>query len=104
LQSYDNHSTNRRFGKSTFSVCCGPFFVGTLRSSLKYDISHYNNNNRRRYLIDKFSVSGEIATIKEIEQLKPENIFNKIIGKVFGLQNKYIFYKHVFNEPEFAFL
>ena len=90
-------------GNQFFQYAAGRALSQHLGVSLKYDITHYENNIHRKYLLDNFNVSGKIATVEEIKHLKPDNFFNKIVSKVLGTRNKYIFNEHVFNEPKYRF-
>jgi hypothetical protein len=90
-------------GNQFFQYAVGRSLSSRLGVPLKLDITHYENNPRRQYFLNNFNITGEIATQDEIKKIKPENIINKIAGKVLGIENKYIFSTHVHNEPHYRF-
>ncbi len=90
-------------GNQFFQYAVGRALSKKLGVPLKCDTTWYEKSSRRKYLLNNFNISGEIASPDEIRHLKPENIFNKIMGKVFGFENKYKLNKHVWREPEYRF-
>ena len=85
-------------GNQLFQYTAGRSLSNHLNVPLKLDVRYYENYGHRRYLLDKFKISAEIATLKEIHLLKSESLFGAILSKVLGVKNE-----HVFKQPNYNF-
>jgi hypothetical protein len=68
-------------GNQLFQYAVGRSLTEQYKVPLKFDIEWYKTSEFRRFLLDKFNISGEIATIQEIQRLNPEGFFAKTFTK-----------------------
>ena len=80
-------------GNQMFQYAIGRSLAHKLGVPLKLDTGYYEKDFKRKYLLDNFSISAQVAGSEEIEKIKNKNIFQKI----FGSESKKVFVEPYFN-------
>ncbi|MFA6339052.1 MAG: alpha-1,2-fucosyltransferase [Candidatus Paceibacterota bacterium] len=74
-------------GNQLFQYCLGRNLALRNRTKLKFDTSFFDKSVDRRFLLDKFNTSGEVASVNEINKIKPDDIFHKVFNKIIPNKN-----------------
>jgi hypothetical protein len=95
-------------GNQMFQYAFGRAISNRFGLELKLDGNYYFSENnkkselQREYLLDKFNIAANLASIKEARRVNPiwKKILRKIKCKVFGPSNAFIYSEREYNEKD----